>query len=290
MMSPKPILERVAESTAEVALRTADTQGIGQLVDGALAPVFLIAAILVHTDEIALYEHGTFKPRLTNDLIERLLRNPQNFALKHFASRTGSRAKVLAALAKRLEVKPTQSDRGRAPASVLGVVSHLVAAVTAVPPHIQRTAHLSDRAGAVRKQLLEATEPDELIFKAIPKALDLKSVPARGAYHDSRKLILRLGKVFDEINAAYPALLGNLRSELSEALGVRVSSERLQQHLADRAVQLEGQVIDPNLKKLVSALKTGLEGDDQWIEKMGHCSHLGRKQAGGREDGADHGV
>ena len=45
MMSPKPILERVAESTAEVALRTADTQGIGQLVDGALAPVFLIAGI-----------------------------------------------------------------------------------------------------------------------------------------------------------------------------------------------------------------------------------------------------
>jgi hypothetical protein len=240
-----------------------------------VAPVFLIAAILVHTDEIALYEHGTFKPRLTNDLIERLLRNPQNFALKHFASRTGSRAKVLAALAKRLEVKPTQSDRGRAPASVLGVVSHLVAAVTAVPPHIQRTAHLSDRAGAVRKQLLEATEPDELIFKAIPKALDLKSVPARGAYHDSRKLILRLGKVFDEINAAYPALLGNLRSELSEALGVRVSSERLQQHLADRAVQLEGQVIDPNLKKLVSALKTGLEGDDQWIE------HVAMNLAGG---------
>ncbi len=231
-----------------------------------IAPIFLITAIIIQSDEIALYEHGTFKPRLTDDLIERLLKNPQNFALKHFASKTGSRAKVLDSLTKRLGIKPTTGRSGDPAASVLGVVSHLVAAVAAMPPHIQRTAHLSSQAVAVRKHLLEATEPDELIFKAIPAALELKSVPARGAYPDSRKLVLRLGKVFDEINAAYPALLGNLRSELSEALGVRVPSERLQQHLADRAAQLEGQIINPNLKKLVSALKTGPEGDDQWIE------------------------
>ena len=141
-----------------------------------------------------------------------------------------------------------------------------MAAVNAVPPHIQRTTHLTPRAVAVRKQLLEATEPDELIFKAIPAALELKSVPAQGAYPDSRKLVLRLGRVFDEINEAYPKLLGELRSELSEALGVRVPSESLQQHLVLRAAQLEGQVINPNLKKFVSALKTGPEGDDQWIE------------------------
>jgi hypothetical protein len=240
-----------------------------------IAPIFLIAAIIIQSDEIALYEHGTFKPRLTDDLIERLLKNPQNFALKHFASRTASRAKVLTSLTKRLGIKPTTGRSGGSTASVLGVVSHLVAAIAAAPPHIQRTAHLSPQAVAVRKQLLEATEPDELIFKAIPEVLSLKSVPARGAYPESRKLVLRLGKVFDEINGAYPALLGNLRSELSEALRVRVSSERLQQHLVDRATQLEGQIINPNLKKLVAAFKTGPEGDDKWIE------HVAMHVAGG---------
>jgi len=240
-----------------------------------IAPIFLIAALVIQSDEIALYEHGTFKPRLTDDLIERLLRNPQNFALKHFASRTGSRAQVLNSLTKQLGIKPTTGRSGDPTASVLGVVSHLVAAVAAVPPHIQRTTHLSSQTVAVRKQLLEATEPDELIFKAIPKALGLEAVPVREEYAESKKLVLRLGKVFDQINGAYPALLGNLRSELSEALRVRVPSERLQQHLADRAIQLEGQIINPNLKKFVAAVKTGPEGDDQWIE------HVAMNVAGG---------
>ena len=231
-----------------------------------IAPVFLIAAIIIQSDEIALYEHGTFIPGLTDDLIERLLKNPQNFALKHFASRTGSRAKVLDSLTKRLGIKLTTDRSGDPAASVLGVVSHLVAAVAAVPPHIQRTAHLSSQAVAVRKHLLEATEPDELIFKAVPAALKLKPVPATGLYPDSSKFVTGVVEAFDEIKNAYPTLLSKLQSELAEAL--RVSNDDLQKVLAVKAEQLEGQIINPGLKKLVFALTKGPEGQTQWIENV----------------------
>lgn len=232
-----------------------------------IAPIFVIAAVIVQSDEIALYERGTFKPRLTDDLVQRLLRNPQNFTLKHFASRTDARAKVLNSLAKRLGIKPTTSRGGNPAASVLGVVSHLVSAVNAVPPYIQRTTtQVAPRTAAVRKELLEATEPDELIFKAIPAALELKEVPTEGTYSDSSELARRLKEAVDEMNNAYAALLIKLRLELAEAL--RVATADLQTVLAVKAEQLEGQIINPTLKTFVYALKHGPEGETPWIENV----------------------
>ena len=59
-----------------------------------IAPVLLIAVIRVHADEFALYEHGTFRPRLSADVCERLLRNPGNFELKCFGTRSKPRRRV----------------------------------------------------------------------------------------------------------------------------------------------------------------------------------------------------
>ena len=75
-------------------------------------PVFLTAALLVYRDEIAIYEHGTFKPVLSADLSERMVRNPGHFEIKHFANTTGARAEVVAALA-----EAPRCRRGIAPSS-----------------------------------------------------------------------------------------------------------------------------------------------------------------------------
>ena len=67
----------------------------------AVIPVFLTAALLAFRDEIAIYEHGTFKPLLTSDLSERMVRNPAHFDIKHFANNTGARQEIINALSGR---------------------------------------------------------------------------------------------------------------------------------------------------------------------------------------------
>ena len=69
----------------------------------AVIPVFVTAALLAFSDEIAIYEHGTFKPLLTPDLSERMVRNPGHFEIKHFANTIGARRQVIRALAERLD-------------------------------------------------------------------------------------------------------------------------------------------------------------------------------------------
>ena len=62
-------------------------------------PVFVTSALLAFSDEIAIYEHGTFIPLLTTEMSERMVRNPRHFDVKHFANTTGGRQQVVDALA-----------------------------------------------------------------------------------------------------------------------------------------------------------------------------------------------
>ena len=77
---------------------------------GGVIPVFVTTALLAFRDEIAIYEHGTFKPLLTPELSERMVRNPGHFEVKHFANTTGARRQVVAALAERLGGAATVSQ------------------------------------------------------------------------------------------------------------------------------------------------------------------------------------
>ena len=58
--------------------------------EGAI-PVLVTTALIASSDEVAIYEHGTFKPLLTSELSERMVRNPGHFDIKHFANTTGAR-------------------------------------------------------------------------------------------------------------------------------------------------------------------------------------------------------
>ena len=52
----------------------------------AVVPVFVTAGLLAFRDEVAIYEHGTFKPVLSPEVSERMVRNPGHFDVKHFAN------------------------------------------------------------------------------------------------------------------------------------------------------------------------------------------------------------
>ena len=76
---------------------------------------------------------------LSGDVIERLLRNPGNFEIKHFANRTGARADFLAAVASELGIQRPSIATTRRVGSVLAVLTRLVAQMNSLPDHVKRT-------------------------------------------------------------------------------------------------------------------------------------------------------
>src|SRR5207249_3503354 len=108
----------------------------------AAAAVVLTAALVAHADEVAIYEHGTYRPVLAPDTSERMVRNPAHFEIKHFAAKGGVRAHFLAALTDALQLTSmgTRSRNG----SVLGVLGHLMTRVVLpLPEYVKHTSRLS---------------------------------------------------------------------------------------------------------------------------------------------------
>ncbi|MCY3618758.1 MAG: hypothetical protein OXG66_13855 [Acidimicrobiaceae bacterium] len=226
-------------------------------------PVFVTSALLTYCDEVAIYEHGTFKPLLTAELSERMVRNPDHFSLKHFANTTGARKQVIGSLTHRLDLRP--SSREHRVANVLAVVGHLVSRISRLDNYTLRTHELTRKARRVRKALLTAVEPDELLFVSLPEALGLRAVPAHTqTYSKVDAYAASLKAAMDELTGNYERFRRKLLQLLLEA-----SAEKTRLALMGQADALKGEVLDPEVRAFVLTLASdGIDDDLDWAKAV----------------------
>ncbi len=226
-------------------------------------PVFVTAALLSRSDEIAIYEHGTFKPLLTPELSERMVRNPGHFDIKHFSNTTGARRKVIEALAERLGVRPR--FRKHRVANVLAVVGHMVVEVRNLDNYTQRTRNLMPTTREVRDVLAAAVEPDKLLFEDLPTVLGLSPVPSgTETYPDARAYADGVGDALAELGGCFGQLLTELLGLLLDT-----SAETTQVAVAGQAASLENEILNPGVRSFVLALAgDGMGTDTDWIKAV----------------------
>jgi hypothetical protein len=235
------------------------------LKDGPL-PVLVTAALLAHADDVALYEEGTFVARLTADMVERLARNPNRFALKSYMTQ-GARGRVIRALAEALGLGDRLPSRTRVP-SVVGIVAPLLTRIRSLSAYARVTKHASSKALAVRAALLQAREPDELLFRALPEALGYPHFEARGAIADdaARSYATDLATAVNELHGLDAALRDHVRTIVAEGLGSPL--EDLRQDARTRATRLVERVLEPQLRAFTFTLATPDLQDDEWLNLL----------------------
>lgn len=228
-----------------------------------VAPVFVTAALLAFSDEVAIYEHGTFQPLLTAELSERMVRNPDHFEIKHFANTKGARQQVVEALAARLGVRP--GLRKQRVSNVLSIVSHLVSRVRRLHKYTLRTRHLRSATLKWRDALLAAVEPDELLFRSLPVALEFDPVPAdAGTCATADAYANHVRAALDDLGGCYDRLLSTLLTLL-----IDTSGENTRQMITTHAAAVESVVLDPDVRAFVLALaKEDVETDFAWAEAV----------------------
>ncbi len=252
----------------------------------AVVPVFVTAGLLAFRDEIAIYEHGTFKPLLSPELSERMVRNPIHFDIKHFANTSGGRLMVVEALAERLGLgNHDVGSRRKRVANVLAVVSALVSRISRLDNYSRQTRSLSASALAVRDALTVAVEPDELLFAALPAALGFDPIAAdpvtaddaaavdaavaadaeeRAVANAANDLADALVAALTELESCFSRLLDDLLELLLDACAV---GSRMA--VAGEAAALGNEVLDPEVRAFVLALANcpteGLSTDRDWI-------------------------
>ena len=261
--------ERAKERRVSLSDVNASLQSPPVGMKAGVVPVIVVAGLLARKDMIAVYEHGTFKPRLTADLAERMAKNPGFFEIKHFANTTGARRQAVAALAAQLGIAAgggaaaTKTDMRVG--NVLAVVAGLVSRARRLDNFTQQTRELAPEVLAVRDALLQAVEPDELLFESLPEALDLPHVPSAEAECPHADALASL------VVSAMDALEGAASRLLAGALDLLVSSSGASSRPAvvDRARAVDVDVLDAAARPFVLAVaNTGVDDDLAWIRTI----------------------
>lgn len=232
-------------------------------------PILLVAYLLAHRRETALYQEGVFCDTLTLEQAELLCRRPALFALERYALQ-GLRGELfeqyLASIVGRI---------GR-DATLLDIVRPLVRFIAQLPDYSQQGGGVSEEARQVARIFRQAKRPGALLFEDLPRVCGV-SPEAFAAQEPGvvDAFIQRLIALLRELREAYPALLDDWRRRLGCALLETADREEpevatLRGELAERYRGLERYA--PELSPVGAFARrladTGFRSDEAWLESV----------------------
>ncbi|MHB8288690.1 MAG: hypothetical protein ACYDEY_05555 [Acidimicrobiales bacterium] len=230
-------------------------------------PILLAVGLLHRRDDMALYEEGTYQPRLSADLLERLVKNPDRFALKNFAAHLGQRRNVIERLASALHIEVRPTDRRRN-ASIVSLMNPLLAIIRELPPVTMTTRSMSEHAVAVRDALLRAREPDEVLFRDLPVAVGVDpSMLAAGDAKTVRTFASRVAAAVRELQGNWGSLLARIEDQLRSTMGTPQGAE-VRTDLSVRARHLVDRVLDPRLRAFLLTVADNSLDHDDWVDAV----------------------
>ena len=234
-------------------------------------PILLCAVILHYKTEIALYENGSFIADWSMPVFERFLKAPQLFELKRFQM-TGVRSDLFSQFSKVFN----QSTETQTP-DLLTVVTPLMRTIAQLPKYTLTTQELSDNAEKLRKVVLNAREPDELLFKQLPEAFGFSDFSAAAATSTESisGFFSVLQDALSELEQAYDILLNSVEQMLVVAFGLTPTAEKLRTELVARAEPLLAVTIEMDLKGFLIQVCSGGHDFTSWLEAI--ATYLAKK-------------
>ncbi len=235
-----------------------------------VVPVMVVAALLLHAEDVALFEEGSYQPQLMPELIERLVKAPQRFTFKAVPASTGQRRLVLDKLSQLLEVNLRARPRSamRNPA-LLSVTQALLDHVRTLTPYAMRTRRISSAAVAVRDALVSARDPDALVFTALPAALGMRPIKPQAPRDEAaaEAFAVHTADALKEIQTATDDLRSETVKIIARAFRLPQDLRTLRSDLAARARGFADALLEPSLKGLIAlALNDSLS--DDWIDPV----------------------
>lgn len=210
--------------------------------------LLFVAVFIANRDNIALYEHGTFVPIFRPEMAERMTKNPNHFEVKYFAKSKSDR-ELLDVVSSKLDLS------GR---TVLDIVSYMVRTISILPQYVKSTKTFGRETAMVRDAIMNAREPDTLLFETLPKALGFKTKIKR---NDHAKFARKLNSAIKELKNKFPDMIDDISKKLFKATGI---TDR--PRLSKVATELSKHVTDQKIKVFIGTLSADvLEKPEDWI-------------------------
>ncbi len=229
-----------------------------------VAPIYLCLYLLAKADDIAVFRESSYVPYLTQDTIALLVKRPDLFTLKRFVT-SGIEQRVFNIYRKLIKKANLQGNVKLRNATMLGVVGPLIKYMESLPPYSRNTREISLEAQRVRSAVINSTEPMQLLFEDIPKAVGIDLNDQYKEANWQEELQMRLLKALDELEQAYPRLNQRVQEALLEVLR-QSDIVKLKEIQVKRIKPLVQICSDSELKPILHAFIRTADDIDDWVK------------------------
>ncbi|HVB44491.1 MAG TPA: hypothetical protein VNF47_17580 [Streptosporangiaceae bacterium] len=235
-------------------------------VKAGLFPIILTAGLMHTEDDVAVFEDGSFTPRITPEFIERLTKTPDRVLLRHAPAAPGQRAAVIIGLSGILGITDSHRARTRTP-SLVRVTAALLEVVRSLSRYGAQTRSISATAQQVREALRTARDPEHLLFADLPQAVGLSPISADTPTDTKQaaELVARLADAVRELRDIGTSLERAVAARFIAAMKVQGPLPAARRALAMQADGITTAVVNPPVRALLNHAKQTDLPDDDWL-------------------------
>ena len=227
-------------------------------------PILLCAVMHCHKTETALYENGSFIPAWSMPVLERFLKVPEKFEIKRFRI-VAARANLLRQYLNALN-QPTETETP----DLLTVIKAFIPFISRLPKYTLNTETLSDNAKNLRAAVLNAREPDELLYKELPEALGFSAFGLKTTDSNAAaKFSSTLQDTLSELGRAYENLLNSIEKQIKDAFVLIGDRDTYREALAHQAGPLREIASEPQLIQFLIRICDEQLDTTSWLEAIG---------------------
>jgi hypothetical protein len=227
-------------------------------------PVLVAAALLVRDEDVMLFEAGSYVPRIGPEHLERLIKTPDRFSIKRLPAET-VRGEVFARIGEAVGALGP-SGRDSRNQGALALLRPMISVVRGFSEYARQTRRVSATAQRVRAALLNAREPDGLLFVELPRACGIEDLRSGVDPEDARAFSSALGEALLELSDAQRALTRHFEDVLAAVF--ELDRRRLREGLARQAAGVQQHVIEPKMRSFVLlAQDTSMDHSD-WLDGL----------------------
>jgi len=235
------------------------------------APLLLVHYLLIHQDDVAVYEEGVFKPFFGDAEITLLMKRPELFSLRRYLP-TGVRKQIIQAYLQVINTDALRLASSSRNQTILSIVVPLTEFVKALPDYTLSTRDLSPNAMRLRNVLVNAREPQQLLFRDIPEALGFEAIATTGQSVDqtfSKNLREALWRTLTELRDKFDAFTSKVQIIMMQQLtvysGTTPPLDDFRYEVRSRVESLVEKCTDIQLKPILATMRQEGDGLRSWV-------------------------
>lgn len=224
-------------------------------------PTFLF----IRRDDFALFGENGYIPFITDEVLELIVKNPENYEVKTFDI-AGVKLDIFNSY--RLFLNQ-QSKQKISNANFIETIKPFLVFYKGLPEYSRNTKRLSKEALSIRNAISNSRDPEQTFFEEFPQALGFSMEKLQESKSDLQKYITTLQKAIRDLRTCYDDLIVRIESFIqSDIVGEKVSFEEYTEELQKRYAKLRRHLLLPDEKAFVQRMDSKIEDKKAWLNSI----------------------